>query len=577
MKVLGVVGSPRKGGNTDILVERVLSGAQKEGNTTNKIFLNDLNIKPCQACMSCKKTGRCAIDDPQKCVKTVFLTMSSTMVIDQLLAKTKILRQAQFLNLAQSLLEIFAVMVILGKKQNVLMPTIAQFGRENQEVRANRIQGGRMVIFGQTQSFEPMDYIGRKQKQLEERHIGFPGVAGDFAQRVIVKEFAVVFFDSGSGIVKQINPPSRHLEIGHENMINVFGIFEQSQLFGFLRIFRNGTSDYNKSVPAVPFLMNVPEEFPCLPAIVELLKPAHLRFGFECGIFLGHDDIPATYSVEESDYSLSVESRIHTEANAASGNFRGSLVQAYLQKFDGSGRRSSVARTQSSVPEFLAMRFETEERMIRSSSRLFGIVADSSPLLFAINSNDYRIQIENQAGAFVGQSPKVSSQAVVKPRQLTNRLRTQPFQKPPQSRLIRKTAQSQNLQKESIVLQNLGLVDTLQPHNNGVEQCQDQLGRMVLGLIVRIMPFQTLLDSFLEIDFLAKTMNQKHPSEVSQMASSEENLDISATFGHGTQPSHLVHFLSQEFYTAYYTLFPSKNTNLKSRNNRISRIFEVKV
>ena len=63
MKVLGVVGSPRKGGNTDILVDRVLLGAQEKGNTTNKILLNDLNIKPCQACMSCKKTGRCVIDD----------------------------------------------------------------------------------------------------------------------------------------------------------------------------------------------------------------------------------------------------------------------------------------------------------------------------------------------------------------------------------------------------------------------------------------------------------------------------------------------------------------------------------
>lgn len=58
MRVLGVVGSPRKGGNTDILVDKVLLGAQEKGNTTNKIFLNDLNIKPCQACMSCKKTGR---------------------------------------------------------------------------------------------------------------------------------------------------------------------------------------------------------------------------------------------------------------------------------------------------------------------------------------------------------------------------------------------------------------------------------------------------------------------------------------------------------------------------------------
>ena len=63
MKVLGVVGSPRKGGNTDILVDKVLSGAQEKGNITSKIFLNDLNIKPCQACMSCKKEGKCAIDD----------------------------------------------------------------------------------------------------------------------------------------------------------------------------------------------------------------------------------------------------------------------------------------------------------------------------------------------------------------------------------------------------------------------------------------------------------------------------------------------------------------------------------
>lgn len=63
MTVLGVVGSPRKNSNTDILVDKVLSGAKEKGNTTNKIFLNDLNIKPCQACMSCKKTEKCVIDD----------------------------------------------------------------------------------------------------------------------------------------------------------------------------------------------------------------------------------------------------------------------------------------------------------------------------------------------------------------------------------------------------------------------------------------------------------------------------------------------------------------------------------
>lgn len=275
------------------------------------------------------------LHQPQKCVKTVFLTMSTTIVIEQLLAKTKISGQTQFLNPAQSLPEFFAIMVIPGKKQNVLMSTIAQFGRKNQKIRANRIQSSYMVIFGQTQSFEPVDYIGRKQKQLKKRHIGFPGIAGDFAQRVIVKEFAVVLFDSGSGVVKQIHPPGRHLEIGYENMVNVSGILEQSQLFCFLRVFRNRTPDYNKSVRAVPFLMNILEEFPCFPAVAKPLESTTLRFGFDGGIFLGHDDIPATYSVEESDYSLSVKPRIHPKTNTASGNIRRSLVQAYLQELEG--------------------------------------------------------------------------------------------------------------------------------------------------------------------------------------------------------------------------------------------------
>jgi len=60
---------------------------------------------------------------------------------------------------------------------------------------------------------------------------------------------------------------------------------------------------------------------------------------------------------------------------------------------------------------------------------------------------------------------------------------------------------------------------------------------------------------------LAKTMNQGHPAEVSQVGSLEEKSNVSGSFGHGTQTSHLVRFLSQEFYRAYYTLFSSENTN----------------
>jgi len=50
MKVLGFVGSPRKGGNTDILVDTFLDGASSVGAQVKKYFLKDLNINQCMGC-----------------------------------------------------------------------------------------------------------------------------------------------------------------------------------------------------------------------------------------------------------------------------------------------------------------------------------------------------------------------------------------------------------------------------------------------------------------------------------------------------------------------------------------------
>lgn len=61
--VLGIVGSPRRGGNTDLLVEAVLEGAREAGATTEKVFLAELDITPCNACDACESTGECVYDD----------------------------------------------------------------------------------------------------------------------------------------------------------------------------------------------------------------------------------------------------------------------------------------------------------------------------------------------------------------------------------------------------------------------------------------------------------------------------------------------------------------------------------
>lgn len=63
MKILGLVGSPRKSGNTDIIIDEIIKGSRDANIETEKIYLNKLNIHPCDACNSCFKTGKCKYDD----------------------------------------------------------------------------------------------------------------------------------------------------------------------------------------------------------------------------------------------------------------------------------------------------------------------------------------------------------------------------------------------------------------------------------------------------------------------------------------------------------------------------------
>jgi len=61
--VLGIVGSPRRGGNTETLVEAILAGAAEAGAIARKIILSELDIAPCEACGACEDTGQCTITD----------------------------------------------------------------------------------------------------------------------------------------------------------------------------------------------------------------------------------------------------------------------------------------------------------------------------------------------------------------------------------------------------------------------------------------------------------------------------------------------------------------------------------
>ena len=63
MKVLGIMGSPRVGGNSDVLLSQALESAKAAGADVKKIILARKEIAGCRDCKKCNKTGICALKD----------------------------------------------------------------------------------------------------------------------------------------------------------------------------------------------------------------------------------------------------------------------------------------------------------------------------------------------------------------------------------------------------------------------------------------------------------------------------------------------------------------------------------
>jgi multimeric flavodoxin WrbA len=63
LRVVGFHGSPRIGGNSDILLQEALKPINREGHEVRLFRLNHMNIKPCQNCGGCDETGVCVIKD----------------------------------------------------------------------------------------------------------------------------------------------------------------------------------------------------------------------------------------------------------------------------------------------------------------------------------------------------------------------------------------------------------------------------------------------------------------------------------------------------------------------------------
>jgi len=96
MKVCGIIGSPKKNGNVDLLVSQVLKGAGNQGAKTHKIYLNELHVKPCQSCGVDPYPKHCLFDDDMKVIYDALescdvVVLGSPVYFDTVSAQTKLM------------------------------------------------------------------------------------------------------------------------------------------------------------------------------------------------------------------------------------------------------------------------------------------------------------------------------------------------------------------------------------------------------------------------------------------------------------------------------------------------------
>jgi multimeric flavodoxin WrbA len=102
LKVIGFIASPHKEGNTAWIVNKILEGAKEQGAQTQAYYFSDLDIKPCQGCLSCHKGDKgCVInDDMQKLYVAIehadAIVLGSPIYMGQMSAQAKIFTDRLF-------------------------------------------------------------------------------------------------------------------------------------------------------------------------------------------------------------------------------------------------------------------------------------------------------------------------------------------------------------------------------------------------------------------------------------------------------------------------------------------------
>ncbi|RJQ39395.1 MAG: flavodoxin family protein [Nitrospiraceae bacterium] len=74
MKVIAFLGSPRKDGNTELLLKEAVRGIEASGSAVQVFNLNLMRISPCQDCGGCDEAGKCIVEDEMSLIYNAIRT-----------------------------------------------------------------------------------------------------------------------------------------------------------------------------------------------------------------------------------------------------------------------------------------------------------------------------------------------------------------------------------------------------------------------------------------------------------------------------------------------------------------------
>jgi multimeric flavodoxin WrbA len=101
MRILGVVGSPRRGGNTEILMKEALNVAHEAGCDTEMFLMSEKQVVPCDACGTCFEAGACVVQDDMQELYSMFdsadgIIIGSPVYFGSVSAQTKMIMDRTF-------------------------------------------------------------------------------------------------------------------------------------------------------------------------------------------------------------------------------------------------------------------------------------------------------------------------------------------------------------------------------------------------------------------------------------------------------------------------------------------------